>query len=161
MCFLSLILRELFWCLLSAGLWLWLLPYLICFLQGKLSPCSFLFAEQIKKYLCLSVCLPSCLPVPDFEFRHKIVFTKPMPVGHVVVLFVCQFFMTWSGIPRSFQKILLLWLKTTGLALHTKCQPVCLSMSFILRNFSDQSRHFLSTSGKLPRLKFCFPHILA
>ena len=48
---------------------------------------TFLFAEQIKKYLCLPVC-PS---VPDFEFRHKIVFTKPLPVGHVVVLFVCQF----------------------------------------------------------------------
>ena len=69
---------------------------------------SFLFAEQIKKYLCLPACLPACPSVPDFEFRHKIVFTKPMPVGHVVVLFVCQFFMTWSGIPCSFHKILLL-----------------------------------------------------
>ena len=54
--------------------------------------------------------------------------------------FVC--FMSWSGIPHSFQKSMLLWLKTTGLALNTKCQSVCLSMSFILRNFSDQSRHF-------------------
>ena len=39
----------------------------------------FLVAQQLKKYLCPSVCLPVCLPVPDFEFRHKIVFTKPLP----------------------------------------------------------------------------------
>ena len=89
--------------------------------------------------------LPACPSVPDFEFRHKIVFTKPMPVGHVVVLFVCQFFLTWSGIPRSFHKILLLWWKTTGLTPYKKSQHVFLPMSFILRKFYDQSRHFSSS----------------
>ena len=85
----------------------------------------FLFAEQIKKSLCLPACLPACPSVPDFEFRHKIVFTKPLPVGHVVVLFFCrQFFMSWSGIPRSFHKILLLWWMTTGPAAHKKCLSV-------------------------------------
>ena len=64
-------------------------------------------------------------------------------VGHVVVWFVCQFFMSWSGIPHSFHKILLLWWKTTGLAPHIKCQPVCLFMSFILRKLYDPIRHFL------------------
>ena len=134
-------------------------------LQIPLSCLVTIFSCRATQYMVLCVRMSAdVLPVSGVRSRFTKLYSPNLClgksiVGNVVVWFVC--FMSWSGIPHSFQKILLLWLKTTGLALHTKCQSVCLSMSFILRNFSDQSRHFLSTSGKLPRLKFCFPHILA
>ena len=91
--------------------------------------------------LCVRMSVRCPLSVPRFTkiYSPNLCLGKSI-VGNVVVWFVCL--MTWSGIPHSFQKILLLWLKTTWLALQTKCQLVCLSMSFILRNFCDQSRHF-------------------
>ena len=55
--------------------------------------------------------LPACLSVPDFDFKQKIVFTKPMPrqiyCWQYSGLFV-KFFMSWSGIPQKFNKIMLL-----------------------------------------------------
>ena len=97
----------------------------------------------------VSACLPACLPVrlsqilsSETKLYSPNLCLGISIVGHVVVWFVCQFFMSWSGIPHSFHKILLLWWKTTGLAPHIKCQPVCLFMSFILRKFYDQSCHF-------------------
>ena len=109
----------------------------------------FLFAEQIKKYLCLSACLSVSLSQilsPETKSYSPNLCLGISIVGNVVVWFVWQFLMSWSGIPHSLH---LLWWKTTGPAPHIKCQPLCLSMRFTLRNFYDQSRHFFFRYGKL------------
>ena len=117
------------------------------YIAGCVIVLVFVFSCGATQYMVLRVrksVLPVSFrcPVPRFTklYSPNLCLGKSI-VGNVVVWFVC--FMSWSGFPHSFQKITLLRLKTTGLVLHTKCQPVCMSMSFILRNFSNQSLFFI------------------
>ena len=92
---------------------------------------QFLFAEQIKKYLCLSV----CLSVPDFEFRDKIVFTMAMLWSDLFVSSSCR------GLESPIHFIRYCYCDGRRLDWHP--------MSFILRNFYGQSRHSYQYSTSL------------
>ena len=115
--------------------------------------------QEVPVPVCLPVSLSQIFSSETKLYSPNLCLGKSI-VGHVVVWFVCQFFLSWSGIPHSFHKILLLWWKTTGLAPHIKCQPVCLSMGFILRKFYYQSRHFFLTIvfSEETEVNFTFEH---
>ena len=91
-------------------------------------------------------------PVPDFEFWHKIVFTKPLPrqiYCWQCCGLVCLSCSSSRGLESPINVIRYCYCYCDGPAPHIKCKPVCLSRSFILRNFYDQSRHFFSQNEYL------------
>ena len=91
----------------------------------------FLFAEQIKKYLCLSACQAVR---PRFWVLRKNCIHQTYDSANLLLA---------MGLVCLSVLYVLVWNPPLFAGPHIKCQPVFLFMTFILRKFYDQSRHFL------------------